>query len=116
MNLKIKRGHLYTANLNPSYGTEPGKIRPVFVVQTDLINRDHPSTLVCLLTTKVRREAEILRVHLRKGEAGLAQDSDIMIDQWRAIDNRRLEKTMGKLSPSRLEEIEEKIKIILDLK
>ncbi len=114
--MNIKRGQLYTADLNLRYGTEPGKIRPVFVIQTDFINQDHPSTLVCLLTTKVRSEVEILRVHLRKGEGGLTQNSDIMIDQLRAIDNRRFKKAMGKLSGSRLNEIEEKIKIILDLK
>lgn len=113
--MKIKRGHLYTADLNPRFGTEPGKVRPVLVLQTDLINSEHPSTLVCLLTTKVRPEAEILRVHLRKGEAGVDVDSDVMIDQLRAIDNRRLKKEIGKLSPARLEEVESKLKIVLDL-
>ncbi|HEX5037679.1 MAG TPA: type II toxin-antitoxin system PemK/MazF family toxin [bacterium] len=113
--MKIKRGHLYTADLNPRFGTEPGKVRPVLVLQTDLINTDHPSTLVCLLTTRVRPETEILRVHLRKGEAGVEVESDVMIDQLRAIDNRRLKKEIGKLSPSRLEEIERKLKTVLDL-
>jgi mRNA interferase MazF len=45
-------GHLYVADLNPRFGTEPGKIRSVVVVQTDALNRFHPSTVVCPLTTK----------------------------------------------------------------
>lgn len=113
--MNIKRGHIYTADLNPRFGTEPGKVRPVLVVQTDLINTDHPSTLVCLLTSKVRPEAEILRVHLRKDEAGLDRPSDVMVDQVRAIDNRRLKKKVGGLSPTRLSEIDEKLRIVLDL-
>lgn len=113
--MNIKRGHIYTADLNPRFGTEPGKVRPVLVVQTDLINTDHPSTLVCLLTSKVRPEAEILRVHLRKDEAGLDRPSDVMVDQIRAVDNRRLKKKVGSLSPTRLSEIDEKLRIVLDL-
>ena len=51
--MTIKKFHLYLADLNPRMGTEPGKTRPVVVVQTDLLNTTHPSTLVCPLTTKV---------------------------------------------------------------
>jgi len=113
--VNIKRGHVYTANLNPRFGTEAGKIRPVLAVQTDLINADHPSTLVCLLTSKIDPRVEVLRVHLRKGEAGLDRSSDVMIDQIRAIDNRRLRKEVGKLSSLHMAEVEERLKIVLDL-
>lgn len=111
----IKRGHIYTADLNPRFGTEAGKLRPVLVVQTDLMNPAHPSTLVCPLTTKVKSDIITSRVHLKKGEGSIDQESDILIDQMRAIDNHRFKKEIGKLSPSRLNEIGEKIKIILDL-
>ena len=113
--MKILRGHLYAADLNPRFGTEPGKIRPVLVIQTDFMNDRHPSTLVCCLTTKIRPEAEFLRVHLKKGEAGLEEDSDIMVDQIRAIDNRRFHKELGRLSRPRLEQVEERIRGVLDL-
>jgi len=113
--MKIQRGYLYTANLSPQFGTEPGKIRPVLVLQTDLINGMHPSTLVCCLTSQVRVEAQVLRVHLREGEGGLKKSSDIMIDQVRAIDNRRIQQAVGKLPSARLQEVEEKIRILFDL-
>ena len=113
--MNIKRGHLYLADLSPRFGTEPGKIRPVLVIQTDLMNGEHPSTLVCPLTTKIREEVDILRVHLRKHEAGLDEPSDIIIDQIRAIDNSRLKKEIGKISPARLETVGQKIQIVLDL-
>jgi len=34
-----QRGRLYMADMSPRFGTEPGKARPVLVVQTDLLNR-----------------------------------------------------------------------------
>lgn len=114
--MKISRGTLYTADLNPHHGTEPGKVRPVLVIQTDFINNTlHPSTIVLLLTSQVRPEAEILRFHLRKGESGLTQDSDIMLDQIRAIDNSRFRKEIGRLSLSKLRSVEQRIRIVLSL-
>lgn len=113
--MKIKRGYLYSADLNPRYGTEPVKMRPVLVLQTDLINDDHPSTIICPITSKVKSDVMVLRSHLRKGESGLPRKSDILIDQIRSIDNRRFKRQLGKLSQLRLGEVEDKIKIILDL-
>lgn len=113
--MKLRRGEIYTADLNPRFGTEAGKVRPVLVIQTDFINEIHPSTLVCPLTTKVKSKTEILRVHLKEGEAGLDKESDVMIDQIRSIDNGRFKRKLGSLNRRRLEEVEEKIKIVLDL-
>lgn len=90
--------HVYTADLNPRFGTEPGKVRPVIVVQTNLLNEDHPSTIVCPITTKVQPEANILRIHLKRNEAGLERDSDIIVDQIRSIDNRRFRDHLGEIS------------------
>ena len=74
----------------------PGKTRPVLVVQTNLLNKvPHPSTLVCPLTTRVSGKSELLWVHIKSGMANLHQDCDILIDQLRAIDNRRLINKIG---------------------
>ncbi|NUM81054.1 type II toxin-antitoxin system PemK/MazF family toxin [bacterium] len=96
--MRIKKFHVYAADLNPRYGTEPGKVRPVIVIQTDILNLIHPSTIVCPISTNVHPESDLLRVHLRKGEAGLTKASDILIDQVRAIDNRRFIKELGVIS------------------
>ena len=107
--MKRLRGNLYLADLNPRYGTEPGKLRPVLILQNDIINESHPSTLICPLTSKTRPEVKLLRVHLKKGEGSVECDSDIMLDQIRSIDNRRLKRHLGKLSKERLSESLEKI-------
>ena len=94
-------------------GTEPGKIRPVVVVQTDLLNGIHPSTVVCPLTTRVVKESQILRVHLAKGTSGLREDSDILVDQIRAIDKRRFKKHLGRLTDRRAEKLLEGLRIVV---
>ena len=92
----IDRGTIWLANLNPQKGTEPGKTRPVLILQDQaLLDAGHPSTIVIPLTTNLLDDAEPLRVRVKAREK-LAKDSDLLIDQIRAIDNRRL--TSGPLA------------------
>ena len=114
--MSIKQYEIWIADLNPQIGTEPGKTRPVLVIQTNLLNKiPHPSTIVCPITTNVEKDAEILRVHLKKGMAGLNENCDIMIDQIRAIDNKRLIKKTGELPSSLIDKVKESILITMDL-
>ncbi len=114
--MEIKQYDIWLADLNPRIGTEPGKTRPVVVVQTNLLNQvSHPSSLICPLTSQVAAKVEILRVHLKKGMANLNQDCDILIDQLRAIDNKRLIKKIGKLPYTTIDSTRENLKILLDL-
>ena len=87
---QIKHGEVWIADLNPRQGTEPGKVRPVLVIQSQiLLDVAHPSTLVIPLTTKLINDAEPLRLRITAQDK-LKQDSDLLIDQIRAIDNNRL--------------------------
>ena len=114
--MSIKQFEIWIADLNPQIGTEPVKTRPVLVVQTNLLNKiPHPSTIVCPITTNVKKDSEILRIHLKKGMTKLHKDSDIIIDQIRSIDNKRLIKKVGDLPRELIELIKENIQIIMDL-
>ena len=113
--MKIKQFEIWIADLNPRMGTEAGKIRPVIIVQTDLLNKGHPSTIVCPITTNVKPDSEILRVHLKKSTFGLNEDCDIMIDQVRAIDNKRLVKKVGVVDTYTADKVRENLRIVLDL-
>jgi mRNA interferase MazF len=114
--MQIKRFEIWIADLNPQIGTEPGKTRPVLVVQTNLLNKvPHPSTIICPMTTNIQKESEILRVHVKKGTASLGENCDVMIDQVRAIDNKRLIKKIGELPDNLSLQVRENLSIILDL-
>ena len=111
--MKIKQYDIWLANLNPSKGTEPGKTRPVVIIQTDLLNETHLSTIICPITTNVNKEIELLRVHLKAGQ--LDNISDILVDQIRAIDNKRLIKKLGQLNKDQKTRLKSNLRIVLDI-
>ena len=112
----MKQYEIWMADLNPRIGTETGKIRPVVIVQTNLINKEHPSTVICPITSQVQPLSNILRVHLSPNKVnGLEKKSDIMIDQVRAIDNQRLIKKVGTIDTISTSQLRENLKIIMDL-
>lgn len=114
--MPIKQYDIWIADLNPRVGTEAGKTRPVLILQNNLLNQvDHPSTIVCPMTTKIQKDADILRVFIEQESAGLHADCDIMIDQIRAIDNNRLIKKIGRLSNDLIFQVQDNLRIILDL-
>lgn len=113
--MRIKQFEIWIADLNPKMGTETGKVRPVIVVQTDLLNQEHPSTIICPITTNVKADSEILRVHLKRSKFGLKEDCDIMIDQLRSVDNKRLIKKIGAVRSDIAQKIRDNLKIVLDL-
>jgi mRNA interferase MazF len=62
----------------------------VLILQNQaLLDADHPSTLIIPLTTNLIEDAEPLRLRVA-AQAGLNKDSDLLVDQLRAIDNKRL--------------------------
>jgi mRNA interferase MazF len=94
MLMAYKRGCIYLANFNPSKGAEPGKIRPCLIMQSDLLNEaGHPSTTLIPLTSQSIQDAAPLSYRIAARE-GLESDSDIMLDQTRTIDNRRITSDM----------------------
>lgn len=112
----LNRGEIWLANLEPGHGTEPGKTRPVLVVQAQaLLVAGHPSTLVIPLTTNLVEDAEPLRVRV-PAMGRLRQDSDLLIDQLSAIDNRRLvQGPLAQLSKAVLQRIASAVIECLDL-
>ena len=112
---KPRHGGLYLADLNPRRGSEPGKTRPVLVIQSDLLNdAGHPSTWVLPCTTRLTG-GNVLRVELPRGIAGNKQACEIMIDQSRAIDNRRFHKALGALPLQLVREVKQRLRRVADL-
>ena len=113
--MEISHGYLYLADLSPRFGSESGKVRPVLVIQTDLLNEEnHPSTWILPCTTRLVGE-NILRVTLPKNIVGNSESCEIMIDQSRAIDNKRFKKKLKPLPKIILQEVKEKLKFLGEL-
>jgi mRNA interferase MazF len=108
--MRIRHGVLYLADLEPRFGTEPGKLRPVLVVQSDLLNEArHPSTWILPCTTRLVG-GNVIRAVLPAGIAGNREDCEVMIDQSRTIDNRRFKRGLRPLPAALLREVKEKLR------
>jgi mRNA interferase MazF len=116
---KILRGQVWEVNFEPqTHKEEPGKRnRPALVIQTDLLNTNgHPTTIVVMGTTNVKRDKDYfpLRVAL-VNQPGLTQETDLLIDQIRAISNRRFmgSQPLAVLSTNHLKRVEEALKLLV---
>lgn len=116
MTQKLKQGEIWLANLNPNKGTEPGKTRPVLIIQNQaLLDIAHPSTLIVPLTTNLIEDAQPLRLRV-KAQDRLEKDSDLLIDQIRAIDNMRLiNGPLTQLSSEQMKTVYESISEVIEI-
>lgn len=116
MTLAIEHGTICLANLNPGKGTQPGKTRPVLILQDQaLLDAEHPSTVIIPLTTNLVDDAEPLRVRVNAAEK-LTRDSDLLIDQIRAIDNKRLTSgPIATLDPGQLKKVYNAVREVLGM-
>ena len=116
---KFQRGQIWAVDLEPqSHKEEPGKRqRPALVIQTDLLNASgHPTTIVVVGTSQVRRDKDYfpLRVALPQ-QSGLTLETDLLIDQVRAISNRRFlgDEPLTSLNPAQLKRVEDALKLLI---
>ena len=111
--MQVVRGGIYLANLNPSKGSEIGKIRPVLVIQSDVLNSiEHTTVNILPLTTQLK-DSTFLRVRIHKSDQ-LKQDSDVVCDYIRAIDiNKITSELLTKINRNQMQIIEKKLSWIL---
>ena len=117
--INVLRGQIWEVDFQPqTHKEEPGKRnRPALVIQTDLLNMaGHQTTIVVVGTTSVKRDQDYfpLRIAL-VNQAGLAQETDLLIDQIRAVSNRRFMGTqpLATLSMNHLKRVEEALKLLV---
>ena len=111
----MRRGEVYSANLNPIQGSEQSGVRSVIVVSRNAINDNSPVVLVVPCTTDRGQRVYPSQVRLDAGEGGLRQNSIAMAEQVRAIDKRRLGELWGTLSERTLRQLDRALLIALDL-
>ena len=114
--MEIRRGHVYVVDFNPRVRTKPGKLRPAVALQSDLVSEaGYPSTIVIPTTTRLVEEAGILRLRVRRGQAGLVRDSDCLVGQLIAVANESFRREIGILPEGMMAELEGRVRIVLGL-
>ncbi len=112
----FQKGEIYLAKLNPKKGNEVGKIRPVLIYQTNILNDcEHPTTIILPISTVLIDNAYPLRYRITQRDK-LEKTSDVLCDQIRALDNQRiLEGVLTQLTDKEILEIDKQVKIVLDI-
>jgi len=112
----FKRGDVVWVNLNPTIGSETGKVRPCVIVQNDIGNAFSPVTIVAVITSqKSLSQKYPVDVWVGRGEGGLDAPSIVLCDQVRTIDKRRIAKKLGRFSGPTMKEIDNALRISLAL-
>ena len=116
--IKIERGMVIDINLDPTKGSETGKIRPCVVVTNDVYNAKVPVIQVVPLTAWSDKKAQIkTNVEIAPtSDNGLSKMSIADCLQTRHIDYRiRMVKIRGKLDSLLMREIDQALKIVFAL-
>lgn len=112
----MKRGDVYWVRLDPTEGSEQAGLRLAVIVSRDAINRNSPVVVICPLTnaTHVPRPypSDVL---VRTSEGGLRVDSIVLTLQVRAVAKTRLGSQLGQLAPKTLDQVDQALRITLDL-
>lgn len=113
--MTIHQGEIYWIELDPPRGSEPGYRHPHVVVQNNLFNASKIGTVVvCALTSNLKRGEAPGNVLLKKGEANLKKDSVVNITQLVTVDKTDLIEQIGTLSPSRVRQIIDGIRLLTE--
>lgn len=105
----IKRGEIYSADLDPVVGSEQGGIRPVLIIQNDIGNLHSPTVIVLAITSRTRKAHLPTHVEVPAGRTGLKKPSIVLAEQVRTLEKQRLHKRMGALSPEDMLKVDEAI-------
>jgi len=113
--MKIKRGEIVLANLEPVIGSEQGRVRPVLIIQNNSSNEFSPTTIVAPITTKIYTKEFPTNVEMDATDSKLKNKSTILLNQIRTIDKKRLIKKISSLDMQLMKKADLAIKISLNL-
>lgn len=109
-----KRGQIYIANLDPGFGREIHKKRPVLIISDNVFNQTRNHVII-IPSSSIRPPLltpEIISIGKPKG---LEKESVLILIFIRSIDQDRLIKKVGQISKNKMQDVEEALKLVLGL-
>lgn len=110
----ICRGQVWIADLNPGFGAEIHKKRPVLIISNNTINNNWPRVVVLPFSTQIY-PLHPGKVLIEKGLSGIDKESIILTQDVRSIDKTRLIEKIGVLSKKKISVVEESLKLVLGM-
>ena len=113
--VQIKRGDIFYADLSPVVGSEQGGVRPVMIIQNDVGNRHSPTVICAAITSKMNKAKLPTHVEIDASKYQLVKNSVVLLEQIRTIDKQRLKDYICHVDKKLLGQVEEALKISLEL-
>ena len=114
----LSRGMVIDVDLNPSKGSETGKVRPCVIVTNNIYNERVPVIQVVPITAWSEKKGRIktnVEIH-PNSRNGLSKRSVVDCLQTRPIDHRyRMRKIRGKLTGEEMKRVDEALRSIFAL-
>ena len=105
------RGHVYWADLEPTFGSQQKGRRPCLVLTADAINAIRRTVgVVPLSSSPASAEPIVVPV------PSVGPNSVAVCDQLRAVDKKKIFNLIGKVTDAELSLIEASVKSVFDLK
>ena len=104
--MKVERGDVFLADLNPIRGSEQAGIRPVLIFQHDHVNKASRTVITIPFTTNLNRAVLPTCVQVSQGEGGLTHESVALCHQLRVLDKTRLTRKLGTVSDDTITAVE----------
>ena len=111
----IRRGDIFTVDMDPVRGSEQGKSRPAVVIQNDIGNRFSPTVIVAAITAQIQKAKLPTHVEIDAKTYGLDRDSVILLEQIRTIDKQRLTDKITHLDDELMARVNESLQISIGL-
>jgi mRNA interferase MazF len=110
----IQQGDLFWIEFDDPVGSSPGYKHPHVVIQNNVFNSSRiNTTVVCALTSNLKRASAPGNVLLNTGEGNLPKQSVVVVSQIITVDKTELGEYIGRLSRNRVQQILDGIDLVL---
>lgn len=110
-----RRGEIYWLDFGPATGAEMREPHPVLIIQNDISNQVSTLTIVAAITSNLRVADLPVGVRIDPSESGLPDPSVVHLGHIYPVDKRRLQRRVGHLPETLMQEIDEAIQVSLGL-
>lgn len=111
----IRQGDVYWVELDEPVGSGPGYRHPHVVIQNDVFNASRMgTTIVCALTSNLKRAQAPGNVLLAEGEGNLPKQSVVVLSQLLTVDKAQLVEYIGAVPGRRIQEIVDGLRLLTE--
>lgn len=111
---RASRGEIWLVGLDPTKGREQAGMRPTLVISVDQFNHG-AAELVIVIPITSKAKGIPLHVEVTPPEGGLTMTSFVKCEDVRSISTSRLVRRLGKVSSPTIDNVEDRLRILLGL-